>query len=85
MLAGEFIDVEFTISKKVSGIKIPREALLDNNQVYIIENEILKLKSVKIERTMDDYLIISGINDDETIVMESLADASEGTQVITRI
>jgi multidrug efflux pump subunit AcrA (membrane-fusion protein) len=85
LLAGEFIDVEFTISKKVSGIKIPREALLDNNQVYIIENEILKLKSVKIERTMDDYLIISGINDDETIVMESLADASEGTQVITRI
>lgn len=84
-LAGEFIDVEFSISKKVEGIKIPREALLDNHQVYIIQNELLKLKSVKIERTLDDYLIISGIKDGETIVTESLADVSEGTKVIARI
>lgn len=84
LLAGEFIDVEFNISKKVDGIKIPREALLDNNQVYIIQNEILKLKSIKIERTLDDYLIISGINDGEIIVMESLANVKEGTQVIAR-
>jgi len=82
---GEFIDVEFKISKKTSGIKIPREALLDNNQVYVIQNEQLKLKSIEIERILDDHIIISGIKDGETIVMESLADVSEGTKVITRI
>jgi multidrug efflux pump subunit AcrA (membrane-fusion protein) len=83
--SGEFIDVEFKISKKTNGIKIPREALLDNNQIYVIEDEQLTLKSIEIERMLDDHIIVSGIKDGETIVMESLADVSEGTKVITRI
>lgn len=81
---GEFIDVEFSISKNIKGIKIPREALLDDNQVYIIQNDILTLKSIEIERMLDDYIIISGIKDGETLVMESLANVSAGAKVITR-
>lgn len=84
-LEGEFIDIEFKISKKVSGIMIPREALLDNNQIYIINNDILKLKPVKVERSLSDHFIISGIINGEIVVMESLADIPEGTRVITRI
>jgi multidrug efflux pump subunit AcrA (membrane-fusion protein) len=83
-ITGEFIDVQFNIAKKITGIKIPREALLDNNQVYLILNQILKLKSIEIERMLDDHIIISGIKDGETIVMESLANISEGTKVLTR-
>lgn len=81
---GEFIDVEFKISKKITGIKIPREALLDNSQIYIIQNGELTLKSITIERMLDDYIIISGIDNGETVVMESLADVSEGTKVVSR-
>ncbi|NOQ27909.1 MAG: HlyD family efflux transporter periplasmic adaptor subunit [Bacteroidales bacterium] len=84
-ITGEFIDAEFNISKKINGIKIPREALLDNNQVYIIQDQVLTLKSIEIERMLDDHIIISGIKDGETIVMESLANISEGTKVLTRI
>ncbi len=84
-LEGEYIDVKFEISKKVSGIKIPREALLDNNEVYVIENEALKLKQIKIERSLNDYYIISGIENGELLVVESLADVSEGTKVAARI
>ena len=85
IMAGEFIDVEFIISKKVTGIKIPREALIGNNQVYIIQGDILKLKLVQIERTLDDNIIISGISDGEIVVTESLANVSEGTKVKVRI
>jgi len=84
-VTGEFIDVEFNISKMITGIKIPRESLLENNQVYTIKNQTLTLQTINIERMLDDYIIISGIKDGETIVMESLANVSEGTKVITRI
>ncbi|MBI9053730.1 MAG: efflux RND transporter periplasmic adaptor subunit [Bacteroidales bacterium] len=84
-ITGEFIDVQFNIAKKITGIKIPREALLDNNQVYLIQNQILKLRTIGIERMLDDHIIISGIKDGETIVMESLANITEGTKVLTRI
>ncbi len=83
-LEGEFIDVEFKISKKVTGIMIPREALLNNNQVYIIDDGVLKLIPVKVERSLDDHFIISGISDSEIIVIESLADVKEGTKVVIR-
>jgi RND family efflux transporter MFP subunit len=83
-ITGEFIDVQFNIAKKITGIKIPREALLDNNQVYIIQSQLLTLRSIKIERMLDDHIIISGIKDGETIVMESLANITEGTKVLTR-
>jgi multidrug efflux pump subunit AcrA (membrane-fusion protein) len=81
---GEFIDVEFKISKKINGIKIPRETLLDNNQIYVIQAEQLILKSIEIERMLDDYIIVSGIKEGEIIVMESLADVAEGTRVAIR-
>ena len=84
-ITGEFIDVEFNISKKVEGIKIPREALINKNQVYIVQKESLILKSIVVERVLDDYIIVSGIKNGETIVMESLANVSEGTKVVTRI
>lgn len=84
-LEGEYIDVEFSISKNVSGIKIPREALLKGNQVYVIENNILVSKTINIERSLEDYYIISGINEEEMIVTESLADVTAGTPVIARI
>lgn len=84
-ITGEFIDVQFNIAKKITGIKIPREALLNNNQVYIIQDQFLTLKTIEIEKMLDDHIIISGIKDGETIVMESLANISEGTKVLTRI
>lgn len=84
-LEGEFIDVEFKISKNVTGIKIPREAVNSENEVFIIQDEKLESRAIKIERALEDHFIISGINDGEILVTESLADVSEGTQVKVRI
>lgn len=84
-LEGEFIDAEFSISKNITGIKIPREAVNNSNQVFIIQNEKLVYKTIKIEKTLDDHFIISGVNDGEILVTESLANISEGTQVKVRI
>lgn len=84
-LEGEFIDVEFNISKQVSGFKIPREAVNSDNEVYIIQDEKLQSKAITIERALEDYFIISGIKNGEILVTESLADISEGAQVVARI
>ncbi len=84
-LEGEFVDVEFSISKNVSGIKIPREAVNSENEVFVIQDEKLKSSAIIIERALDDHFIISGINDGEILVTESLAEISDGTKVLARI
>lgn len=78
---GEFAVATFDINKQVKGIKIPREALIDGDKVYVIKNNRLQLKKVGTERKLPDHVIISGLDDGEMVVTESLVDVSEGDKV----
>jgi multidrug efflux pump subunit AcrA (membrane-fusion protein) len=74
-LEGEYVDVIFSGSK-ISGFEIPREALVDNEYVYEIENGNLNKVQIKVKRLLDDAVIISGIDSAKVVVTESLADIS---------
>jgi RND family efflux transporter MFP subunit len=78
---GEFVDATFFITKEAKGIKIPREALLDNEKVYIVEDGKLQLKDVVVERKLNDSVLISGLEDGVRIVSESLVDVEVGDEV----
>lgn len=81
---GEFVDAAFDITKSAKGVRIPREALMNGEKVYLVEDGYLKLKHVRLQRTLQDYSIVSGINDGEWVVTESLVDVSEGDKVKIR-
>ncbi len=78
---GEFAVATFDIEKQVKGIKIPREALINEKEVYVIKNNRLQLKKVTTKRKLPDHVIISGLDDGEIVVNESLVDISEGDKV----
>jgi len=69
------------IDKQVKGIKIPREVLINGEKVYVIKNSRLRLHKVTTERKLNDYVIISGLDDGMLVVTESLVDVSEGDKV----
>jgi len=81
---GEFVEATFQISKEVNGFTIPREALLDGNSVYTVENQRLQKKPVKVLRKMEDHLILSGLENESQVVVESLVDVNEGQKVNVR-
>ncbi len=81
LLEGEYVEVIFSKDNIINGMKFPREALVDENMVYVVENGHLVKTPVKIEFTMEDYVIISGIEDNKTIVTETLVDVDEKTIV----
>lgn len=78
---GEFAVATFDVDKQVKGIKIPREALINGKKVYVIKNNRLQLKKVSTERKLPDHVVISGLDDGEIVVTESLVDISEGDKV----
>jgi hypothetical protein len=49
--------------------------------VYVVKNNRVQLKNVTTARKLPDHVIISGLNDGETVVIESLVDISEGDKV----
>lgn len=81
---GEFVEATFKISKQVSGFTIPREALLNENQVYIVNDQKLKKKPVEVARKMSDHAVVSGLDDGSLVVVESLVDVEEGQKVEIR-
>jgi multidrug efflux pump subunit AcrA (membrane-fusion protein) len=78
---GEFADATFDTGKEIKGMAIPREAILDDNMVYTVVNNKLKLRKVSIERRLDDLVVISGLEENAMVVTESLVDVSEGESV----
>ncbi|SMO51063.1 efflux RND transporter periplasmic adaptor subunit [Gracilimonas mengyeensis] len=82
--AGEYVEARFTRSNFIEGYKLPREALLDNNQVYVVTNGQLNLYDVHVVLKMDDHVIINGLPEGTQVVTESLMDVRENQEVETR-
>jgi membrane fusion protein, multidrug efflux system len=78
---GEFAVATFDIDKQVKGIKIPREALINGEKVYVIKNNRLQQQKITTERKLADHVILSGLDDGTLVVTESLVDVSEGDNV----
>lgn len=83
LLEGEYVDVKFS-GGIVSGFEIPREALVDNDHVYLLTDSRLVKSKVKVERLMDDAAIISGIAPNKVIVTESLASVDDNVEYQSR-
>lgn len=78
---GEFVTVSFENKDIVNGIKIPREALLENQFVYLVQdNKLLKTK-VRILQTLEDCAVVNGLEQGAIIVIESLVNVREGMSV----
>lgn len=84
LLEGEFVSVNFQIDQPIYGMKIPREAIMEKENVFLIrENKLHKAKA-KILQELDDKVVINGIPEGEIVVTESLVGAKEGMLVRAR-
>ena len=83
LLEGEYVDVNFS-GVVLSGFEIPREAIVDGYYVYeLVNNKLQKIK-IEIVRSLDDSLIITGVNGTQTIVTESLASVNPNIKYLPR-
>lgn len=82
-LEGEYVDLSFK-GAEIMGLEIPREALVDNNYVYLLDEQKLIKTPVQKLRQLEDSYIISGIDSSKTIVMESLASIGENITYLSR-
>lgn len=82
-LQGEYVDVVFE-GESISGFEIPREAIVDESYVYELVDNKLKKVQIKIERQLDDTVIISGVDNSIVIVAESLASVNPSVKYMAR-
>lgn len=77
---GQFVEIELFGDQLESSISIPRNALRNDNQVWIADNDNrLRLRPVEILRREKQQLLIKqGLNSGEKLVLTGLSGAADG-------
>lgn len=86
--SGMFATAKIVRGGGSQGVFVPRSAVLrdeatQNFRVFVIEENIAKLKVVQIGTPENDYIqILSGVNADETVATSNLKQLYEGAKVV---
>jgi membrane fusion protein, multidrug efflux system len=83
LLPGEFLHAEFH-GHPISGVmEMPRNAVFNNNEVFVVVNERLEKRSIKVIKLNERTLLFNGIDEGAMMVMQPLINVLEGTPVST--
>ncbi len=72
---GQFLKSVVPASMVKGGMVIPRNILYNTNEVYVVEDTLLKVREVLVHRTMDEHVVISGLSEQAHLVVEPLVNA----------
>lgn len=64
-------------------VEIPRNLLVNQHQIYIVKDSVLHLKEIQLIHQNENTLIVSGLNDNEVILIKPMPKAFEGMKVTT--
>lgn len=78
---GQYLRAEMPGKRKLDVMEIPRNVVVNQNQVYVVEDSMLRIKPVRIEKLNKETLFISGLEAGELIVVEPLISAYENMPV----
>ena len=86
LLPGVFAKVMIQGKTLQNAIAIPRDAVREGNNVWLVNNNRLHIQPLKVVRSDKDFAyVVSGITDRANVVVSSLDVATDGMKVRTRL
>ena len=79
--SGMFLTAEISSIPILDSYEIPRRALVDNQHVFVVRDSTLVIRDVKIEASHHSNVIVSGISEEDMVVVEPIINAKEGMSV----
>lgn len=80
--SGVYLEAKFKVREYESAVKLPLSSLVDNRYVFLIEKEKSKKHEVKVLNKNTEFIIVSGLPDNVTVITDRKNSAFEGSQVI---
>ena len=78
---GMFLTADLAVSPIENSYNIPRKMLNDNDELYVVENNILKLKKVNVLIRQGDNALVQGISAQDAILQTVIKNAHQGMAV----
>lgn len=78
---GMYLEANVPARNEENAFKIARKLLIDNKDIYIVEDEVLKLKEVKIVHYDENSAVIVGLENGTEVLSKSIPGAFSGMKV----
>jgi hypothetical protein len=83
-LPGLFVEVLIQGKTLPKAVAIPRDAVHDGNQLWLVEDNILRIKTLDIVRADKEFAyVVTGIEDKANVIISSLDVAVDGMKIRT--
>jgi len=76
LVDGMYVNTSITTGSLSNVVELPRRSLLDQSKVYVLQDSQLVIKPVIIEKSNDETVIVSGLKDGSTVVIEPVSSFS---------
>jgi len=80
-LPGQYLQATFFGKELKNVMEIPRNAVFNHNELYIIEDGRLKKESIEVFKRNENTLLFNGIEEGKVIVVQPLIGVSTGSKV----
>jgi len=81
LFVGEYFSVEFSGAKIQNCMQIPRNAVFNSNQVFIVVDGRLKKREVEVIKVNEKTILFRGLKEGEYVVTQALISAAENAPV----
>ncbi len=78
---GMYLNAEIQCEGTTSMIELPRKALFNKNEVYVVENGRIFSRSVDIALYQKNSVLVKGVEDNTVIVLEPVLNAKDSMEV----
>jgi len=79
---GQYLEVEIPGTRLKDVMEIPRNAVFNRNEVFLVKENRLRVEPIKIEKFNEETLYFSGLEAGEMVVTEPLINAYENMEVV---
>jgi multidrug efflux pump subunit AcrA (membrane-fusion protein) len=81
VLDGQYLEVRIPAKRIAEVMEIPRNALPRPGHVFIVEDSLLKVHPIQIEKLNEESLYFTGVKEGASVVVEPLINAFENMPV----
>ena len=79
---GMYLFAEIEGSTINNAMEIEREAIFDNNKIFIVEDSTLIKKTVNIHKIKNETVLFSGVEEGKVVASKTFLGAIEGMKVV---
>ena len=78
---GMYLEADLTAKNEANTFEVSRKLITDNNKLFVLEGDILKLKEIEAVHFTEKTAVVRGLNDGTEILEKMLPGAYDGMQV----